>query len=635
MKKIIYIYILFYVNLTLGQEYNIEKITKADFEEKYYKQDSTASAVIEYEIGNSFFSSTGQNYNLITTVKTRIKIYTKEGYDYATVKIPLYRKQSTRESVSVTNAYTYNLVNGEVEKTKLYSSDEFLDKQTENHSSVSFTMPNVKEGSIIEYTIKITSPFFTYIPEWNFQYSIPVKYSEYSLKIPKELVFYKFIKGKQNINQRTFVDKYIYVAKNVPALIAEGYVTNINNYRSSLIHSFSGYMESNGIMKMIGGSWDDVVTNINNRKTFGAHIKRTDFEKDFVSKLIEGKTNTDEKAQVIFEYVRDNYNWNDENSIEIKTNLKDIFKSKTGNSAELNMLTIALMKSAGISANPVLISTRSNGIGYVPNYEAFNNVIIGVENRNDVMLYDVTNKYSNMNILPIQNLNWVGRLIRNDGTSKDVSLEPKIQSVYNVNAYLSINTNDGSISGTLRRNYSGYEAFMYRNEHKNLSSKKILEKLSEKYKIHIDSLNVNNFENVNLNIEEFIKLNKENAIDKIGDKIYFSPSFIFTLNENPFKLDERTYPIDFLYPNKNNYNLTFDIPEGYQIDYLPKNKKIEIQSKGLTVQWISINDAKKIQIRWSVNYNSVFVESDEYQDVKFIFEEMIKFMDEKIVLKKI
>jgi len=240
-------------------------------------------------------------------------------------------------------------------------------------------MPNVKEGSIIEYTTKIVSPYFTYIPEWHFQLDIPVKHSEISLAIPEFLTYYKYIKGTVNVNQLVVGDSYIYKASNIPALKDEGFVNNINNYRSAIIHTFSGYREANGSRKMVAGSWDDVVKTINKNDHFGKQFKNLNFFTEIVTPIINGKKTDEEKADAVFDYVKSNFTSNMIASIYASKNLKDVFKTKTGNVADVNLLTIALMKAAKINANPLVLSTRSKGIAYMPSTDAFNNVIIGVE----------------------------------------------------------------------------------------------------------------------------------------------------------------------------------------------------------------------------------------------------------------
>ena len=72
------------------------------------------------------------------------------------------------EKVSVSKAYTYNLVNNKVEKTKLGSDSEFIEKINKFWSRKKIAMPNVKEGSIIEFKFEISSPYESNIPENNY-----------------------------------------------------------------------------------------------------------------------------------------------------------------------------------------------------------------------------------------------------------------------------------------------------------------------------------------------------------------------------------------------------------------------------------------------------------------------------------
>lgn len=635
MKNIALLIILAVSLTTYAQEYKIKKITADNFKETKYANDTLASAVVEYNIGNTYFEAAGENYQLVTITKRRIKIINKDGYDHATVKIPLYRDKSTREFLSVSNAYTYNLVDGNVEKTKLKGDGEFMERIEGNHYLATFTMPNVKEGSIIEYTTKVTSPYFTFVPEWYFQLGIPVVYSEYSSKFPDFLIFQKYIRGSIKVNQVTVGGQYVYKATNIPALKDEGFVANINNYRSSIIHSFSGYKDANGSPKMVAGTWEDVVKTITENDNFGKQLKNVSSFKEIATPIIEGKSSDDEKADAIFKYVQQNFNSNQDIGIYTSQNLKDTNKSKTGNIADLNLLTIALMKSVNIKAYPILLSTRSHGITYMPSTNAFNNVIIGVENLGKTSLYDASNKYASKDILPIHNLNWMGRLIREDGTSKDVLIEPKIKSRYGVSANLKVNLTNHSIDGKFRRSFNNYEAFIVRNRYENLSNDKIVEKIEETYESEIENYTVDNLNDLAENVEESFTTTKESSFDVIGNKVYLKPLHIFGVQENPFKDEERNYPIDFIYPQTNAYTITYEIPEGYVVDFLPTSKKFVTGSDSINASWIVTKDEKQIKVRFNLDYNIAFIDSKEYHDIKKIFDEVIKFKDERIVLKKI
>lgn len=635
MKNIILLIILAISLVGYTQEYKIEKITAADFKDTKYANDTVASAVVIYDIGNTYYDVAGGNYQLVTITKKRIKIINKDGYDFATVKVPLYRGRSTREYLKVSDAFTYNLVDGNVEKTKLKGDGEFLEKVEGNHFLATFTMPNVKVGSIIEYTTKVTSPYFTYVPEWYFQLRIPVVYSEYSLAVPYSLIFLKYIKGSTKINQITVGDKYTYKATNIPALRNESFVANINSYRSSVVHSFSGYRDKSGLIRKVAGSWEDVTKTISENDNFGKQLKNVSYFKEIATPIIEGKSSDNEKAEAIFKYVQQNFNSNQNTALYTSQNLKDTYKSKIGNSADLNLLTIALMKSVNIKAYPIILSTRSRGISYLPTIEAFNNVIIGVEIFGKTSLYDASNKYASKDILPIHNLNWMGRLIHDDETSKNVLIEPKIKSRYGVSASLKVNLTNHSIDGKFRRSFSNYEAFIVRNRYENLSNDKIVEKIEETYESEIENYTINNLNDLAENVEESFTTTKESSFDIIGNKVYLKPLHIFGVQENPFKDDERNYPIDFIYPQTNAYTVTYEIPEGYEVDFLPASKKFVTGSDSINASWIVTKDEKQIKVRFNLDYNIAFIDSKEYHDIKKIFDEVIKFKDERIVLKKI
>lgn len=634
MKKLLNLLFIMLCYFSYSQSYKINKISVDDFKELKYQKDTSAIAVVDYNIGNTYFESVGNNHRMVTITKTRIKILKKEGFEYATVKTPLYKDASSREILSVSDAYTYNLVNGKVEKTKLKSDGEFNEKIQGNHFLNTFTMPNVKEGSIIEFTTKLTSPYFTYIPEWVFQYDIPVIYSEYSLRFPQSLIFYKYIKGTEKVVQATVGDEYYYSAKDLPALKNEGFVNNINNYRTSVIHTFSGYRDKTNTTKLVAGTWDDVVKNINENDKFGNQLKSLSFLEYFVPSIVGDKINPEDKTIAIINYVKKNYTWNKELGIYTTQSIKETFKSKTGSSADINMLTIAMLKVANVKAYPVLLATRGKGISYMPSQNAFNNVIIGVEFPKKDVLYDASDKLTNNEILPIHNLNWMGRLVRDNGTSRDVLLEPKVKSKFVISANFKLDLN-GSLNGTIRKNYSNYEAYEFRVENQNKSKEEIIDNIKTLYKVEVEDYSVNNLENLDENVEEFYKINREAGFDLIGDKIYLQPLSIFSIKSNPFKAETRSYPIDFLYPLERAYTIYYNIPEGYKVDYLPTNKKIIAGNNTVILKTVFSSNDKMVQLRFNFEYTKAFVDANEYVDIKQAFEELVKFCDEKIVLKKI
>ncbi|MDP4265231.1 MAG: DUF3857 domain-containing protein, partial [Bacteroidota bacterium] len=172
------------------------KITASDLAKKSYEADTGASAVVLYEIGNTKIKGNSKGwFSLEFTTHRRIHILNKNGFDQATVEIPLYTAGEDEEKLDELKAVTYNLENGKVSESKLDKNSLFKEKKNKNLIIQKFTMPGVKEGSVIEYEYKITSDFLFNLQPWAFQGTIPRLWSEYKLALPQFLNYILIAQG--------------------------------------------------------------------------------------------------------------------------------------------------------------------------------------------------------------------------------------------------------------------------------------------------------------------------------------------------------------------------------------------------------------------------------------------------------
>jgi hypothetical protein len=120
---------------------------------------------------------------LQTERHVRIKILKDKGLKHADVHIKFYRHQGV-ETVSEIAGQTYNIdANNQVWITKLEKKNVFTKELNKRYSEISFSLPAVKAGSIIEYKFVVDGPFSR---SWYFQKSIPVMYSTYKVNFPPE-----------------------------------------------------------------------------------------------------------------------------------------------------------------------------------------------------------------------------------------------------------------------------------------------------------------------------------------------------------------------------------------------------------------------------------------------------------------
>ncbi len=642
--KLLILMLLMQNFMVVAQDYKLGKVTVDELKEKNHPGDTSARAAILHKKQDIYFQIDGEGYwQLVTETEVKIKIYKKEGYNLANVQ-EIYYDFGKGEKVTFSNAVTYNLVNGQVEKTKLKSDGEFKEKYSKYYSVKKITLPNVKEGTIIEYKVTKQSYNLTRLADYYFQFDIPVKYIDLRVTVPEYYVYNRVLMGYLNPkvseevlnssvsnlkNYRTLLQ-----LNDVPALKDEKYVNNINNYRSRIRFELSSRRTNTGSVEDFATDWPSVAKKIYEEDDFGKELQKTGYFEDEINAVIKGVTNRNEKIMKIFDYVKQRMNWNEYNSLFCDVGVKEAFKNKTGNAAEINLMLTAMLRYAGVEANPVILSTRSNGIAFLPSRTAFNYVVCGVEYDNRISMFDATSKYSMSNIMPARTLNWVGRVIRKNGTSDEIDLMVDVISKNSTNVFATLQPN-GELNGKLREVNTEYAAYMYREDQGKYSKETVINNLERKYKgIEVDGLKVMNVEDLYQPIQVEYEFNHNNVVEIIGSKIYFSPFLFLNYTENPFTQEKREYPIDFLYPRQDKYTFTITIPEGYEIESLPKATNLSIIDDLGAFKFNCLGTGNKIQVSATFDLNQSTILPQYYVTLKDFFKRMLEVQNDKIVLKK-
>ncbi|SHF69149.1 Transglutaminase-like superfamily protein [Flavobacterium fluvii] len=668
LLAIILFFLFFYSNAN-AQDFRLGKVSVAELEEKEHPKDPSAPAAILFKKGEVKFKYDENNgFQVLTEVKTRIKIYKKEGYEWANQEVRYYLDNQLDEDVSFSDAVTYNLVGGKIEKTKLKSDGEFIEKINKYWGQKKITMPNVREGSVIEFGYTVKTTITSFLRDWYFQSSIPVNYSEFITIVPE---YYEYksnqkgyltigrtveksrgsftinskerIEGQMGVTKTEFSQdkiefqetRTIYLGKDLPAIKDEAYVNNMDNYTSSISHELSMTNFPNTPVKYFSTDWESVVKTIYNYDDFGPELNKTGYFEQDVTALLSGKNSQNERISAIFDYVKNTVKWNNYKGYSCNDGVKTAYKNKTGNTAEINLMLTAMLRFAGLNANPVLVSTRDNGITFFPSRSAFNCVIASVETPEGFILLDATEKYSEPNILPIRDLNWIGRLIRKDGTSTEVDLMPKMISKEGTNMSIVLKS-DGSAEGKLRKQLTNHEALWFRKENLATNKDSYLEKLeTNNNNIEISDYVRENDLDLSKPIIETYAFKDSKDIEVIDGKIYISPMLYLVDKENPFKQEVREYPVDFGYPKQEKYNININIPEGYAVESMPQPLNIATGENVGAFKYVIANTGSSIQIVITKDINTSIVQADFYPVLKDFYQQMTDKQNDKIVLKKI
>jgi len=602
----------------IGQKAPIKfgNVDIADLEMTVYDGDSSAPAVILCDYG--YWSLSDYQFRRIV----RYKVLTPEGLDYANKVYP------GAESTQI-RGRTYNLENGEIIEEKLKSESIFKERVYEDYYRLRVAMPNVKVGSVFE--IEFTSQG---IPDvWKFQQEIPVKWSELILPESQYIDFRKNFFGYLPLALNTS-DHWI--AKDMPAFKEEPYTNSIENYINKFefdilsVH-FPGYYRE------YTTDWNAVARRLTESDYFGGTINAALYL-NALSKSIQDSDSTElGRLKAAYRAVK-KIKWDEQESLwPTTTTLMSIYNKEIGNSAEINIILVNLLRKLDIPAHPVVMSTRSNGLlpAYSASMNKLNYVIAYAKIGETVYLLDATEEIAPFGLLPIRCLNGQGRII-NKEISAPVTLKTdkkdKSTEMYNLNL-----TDDLSLVGTYSSSKSEYGAYNFRKDYKSFNGKDEFIEYNENVNpgLTINSCEIENIDSIDYPIKEKYEIELKNQVYSIDDKIYINPMLHNQLKENPFKADERKYPIDFAYCRDNTYIIKIKIPEGYTATELPANVKIELPNKGAKViyQATTINNEVSITYKFVIS-QEVFL-FDQYPFLKEFYNQIIKKHAEPIILSKI
>lgn len=670
MKYLFFIVMLIVsFNQIEAQDYDFGDVSKEELEEKFHPLDSSANAAILYkEEVIHFMYVKGTGFVQEREVHQRVKIYNNEGYKWATKKIYLYKGgSSNNEKLTGLKGVTYNLIDGKIEKIKLRKDGIFEEEYSEYTEINTLTMPNIKDGSVIEYSYKIVSPF-SRINDLYFQSVIPINKLEVSVSTPqyyrydKQLnnraAFYpEFTDSKTNRvfssssisrssvsgipnsashSSTKYYDNTFKISEaNIPSVKAESYSGNLDNYVAKMSMELSATLDDVGIIeKSFSTSWEEVSKTIYENSDFGGQLVKFNFYKDDLEALLAGVEDDFEKAFLVENLVKSKVKWNGSYGKYAHKGIRTAYKEGEGNVADINLMVISMLKSQGVNANPILVSTRNNGIPLFPTHNGFNYVICGVQKGDKYLLIDATEAYSHNNVLPQRVLNWQGRLVGDNGVSRWINLQPNKKS--SETSMLNVKINDDfTVSGKVAQHFTDYIAYFYREKYANVKQEdhiKLLEK--DKGDIEISELNFENAKDVTQPINVKYEYELADGIDEIGDKLYFSPLLFFATKENPFKLEERQYPIDFVIPHIEKYMINVMLPEGYTVESMPESQAIEFKDSNVKFTYLILQNGNYLQLKAELDISNPIILPEDYKDFKTFYGKIIEKQAEQIVLTK-
>jgi hypothetical protein len=184
------------------EKFKFGEVPISDLSMTVYPDDTTAIAATLFEDCEVRYNFGRNGFQVISNHTIRVKVLKPAGLDKANISLPFYTGNTRDNSEQITGitGNTHNMVNGKAVRTKLSKEHIFTEKTSERWQRMKIAFPNVKPGSVFELKYEKSSPFYTYLEDFIFQSSIPVKYSRYKVSIPEYYIFRKRTAGYERID---------------------------------------------------------------------------------------------------------------------------------------------------------------------------------------------------------------------------------------------------------------------------------------------------------------------------------------------------------------------------------------------------------------------------------------------------
>jgi len=615
--------------------------------------DSNSDAVVLEDIGHAELEGGLWGWRVKYTRYRKMLIRNQKGIGAAKFELTYDPDRNGIGKLSSLHANTYNLKNGQVLKSPVDTAEIYLNTEKNGDLKESFSFPDAKEGSIVEYTYIIYSGSIYKFHSWDFQGNYPRLKSEFTATIPD--VFNYVVSKLGNLPMSRSVDSSVdkmlvgtYMVKTlvynihwkmqeVPAVETEPYVATMDDHVSGLRFQLSEYtVIPTKRREKVLNSWKDLNDKFYKDKTFGGIMTAsTHFLRRELREIVEDSLSDLNKAKKLFFYIRDNFTTRGSELLSDQNRtIKEIFKSKKGSVGEINLLLTAMLRDESLKADAVILSTRGNGVvnPYYPLTENLNYVIVRLRIDKKEYFLDATDPHLGFGKIPQECYNGYARVVSEKPDSVMLVPDSLLEFKYEV-AFLYANDSGDGMTGNVRETEGYYASLDLRDVVSKRGEDEYFEELRKAYPFevqledrHIDSLRSYDGP-VTVRYGLSFPLNGD-------DRVYFNPMLSAGMKENPFSAAVRHYPIEMPYKIDELYVLQMDIPKGYEVDELPQSVRVRLNGSDGSYEYGFLINGESIQFRSRLMVRRTFFLPEEYKDLRDFFAVVAKKQAEVVVFKK-
>ena len=381
-------------------------------------------------------------------------------------------------------------------------------------------------------------------------------------------------------------------------------------------------------------TWTETAATLMNDEDFGLPLQQDNtWLNEIMPGILQNAVDPLQKAKNIYTWLRDNMTCTNRNSFYLKKSLQSTYKSRSGTEAEINLLMTAMLRAAGLWADPAILSTRSHGYAYAlyPLLDRFNYVITRVIVNGQKYYLDASRPLMGFNKLGVDCYNGHVRVI--ESLAEGVELSADSLQEKSMTSVFIASDEKGRLSANVQHTPGYYESYNIRSD---VKEKGLAAYFKELIKDDAGTVISGNKIDSLDKLEEPVSVKYHSLMPAPeADIFYFDPMLFRSWTENPFKSAERLYPVEMPFTIDQTYLLRMDVPTGYTVDEMPKSVVVKLnnQSDG-EFEFRTVESGGVISIRSRLKISRTYFAPEEYQMLRQFFDLIVKKQGEQIVFKK-
>ncbi len=591
----------------------------------------------------------------------RIKVLTEKGKELATVEVP-YGGQFKVTDIKARTIHpdgTIVPLEGKPE--------DLLSKKSgdEKYGRKVFTLPSVEVGSILEYRYDMRYPDDQVSsPHWDIQQHYFIHKAHYSFT-----PFKAFLKGSENVTSHFIVDertgkvldtlfwwsnlpkgasvmsdaqgRFSLDVTDIPPIPDEEFMPPMESVLYKVWFYYKGSYTAEEFWQDEAKRWSKEVDHFAEpsaaiHTAVNGIVAPGDSDLDKAKKLydaVEALDNTDysrEKSQSEMKQLK----------IKEAKRAEDTWAQKSGDSENIALLYLAMLRAAGLEAYAIKVKDRGEG-AFDPAYmdaDQFDDTLVILANGEKEIMLDPGEK-----MCPFRTVNWrhseVGGM-RQSAKGPAFAVTPR--QFYTDNTI--VRTGDltldehGAVTGFFDIVMTGQEALRWRQlalenddaEVKKRFDRELQQIVPDGIDAHVDHFLA--MDKPDLNLMAVVKV--KGSMGAATSKRLLLPGFFFeSRGHTPFvKEEKRLTPVDMQYADRITEQVTYHLPAGVSVEGVPQDGNIAWQGHAVCVVKTKSDPGQLIVAR-SMARGFAQAKPEEYQDLRGFFSKVASSDQQEIVLR--